>query len=216
MRVSESEGRTMPHERNEERRRGIGFQEVLKSIREPFLTLVFSRNDCSQILEIFFFFFPPFFPEILAWILSVDSHVLHTEIILLILLLAFFQYFFFPLQHPLYTVIYIHFDFSFHRRNDESSNFNYRPHLVKNKRIRRIESWSNPLQKWFLGNITPTIDSFPRIVSRRAERTKQTMTNHRLNMHQRNSAWNIPELITEPVRVLQKISIDVSLLSVVR
>lgn len=50
----------MPHERNEERRRGIGFQEVLKSIREPFLTLVFSRNDCSQILEIFFspFFFP--------------------------------------------------------------------------------------------------------------------------------------------------------------
>lgn len=147
MRVSESEGRTMPHERNEERRRGIGFQEVLKSIREPFLTLVFSRNDCSQILEIFFSFFPPFFPEILAWILSVDSHVLHIEIILLILLLAFFQYFFFPLQHPLYTVIYVHFDFSFHRRNDESSNFNYRPHLVKNKRIRRIESWSNPLQK---------------------------------------------------------------------
>lgn len=63
MRVSESEGRTMPHERNEERRRGIGFQEVLKSIREPFLTLVFSRNDCSQILEIFFSFFPPFFPD---------------------------------------------------------------------------------------------------------------------------------------------------------
>lgn len=121
----------MPHERNEERRRGIGFQEVLKSIREPFLTLVFSRNDCSQILEIFFSFFPPFFPEILAWILSVDSHVLHTEIILLILLFTFFQYFFFPLQHPLYTVIYVHFDFSFHRRNDESSNFNYRPHLVK-------------------------------------------------------------------------------------
>lgn len=123
----------MPHERNEERRRGIGFQEVLKSIREPFLTLVFSRNDCSQILEIFFSFFPPFFPEILAWILSVDSHVLHTEIILLILLLAFFQYFFFPLQHPLYTVIYVHFDFSFHRRNDESSNFNYRPHLKTNE-----------------------------------------------------------------------------------
>ena len=119
MRVSESEGRTMPHERNEERRRGIGFQEVLKSIREPFLTLVFSRNDCSQILEIFFSpFFSPLslfsFPEIL-------SVVLHTEIILLILLLAFFQYFFI---FSTFFVIYVYFDSSFRHRNDESSNFN--------------------------------------------------------------------------------------------
>ena len=114
MRVSESEGRTMPHERNEERRRGIGFQEVLKSIREPFLTLVFSRNDCSQILEIFFFSF--FFPLSLFSFPEILSVVLHTEIILLILLLAFFQYFFI---FSTFFVIYTHISIF-----DESSNFN--------------------------------------------------------------------------------------------
>lgn len=117
----------MPHERNEERRRGIGFQEVLKSIREPFLTLVFSRNDCSQILEIFFLLFFPLslfsFPEIL-------SVVLHTEIILLILLLAFFQYFFYFFHILCYLRIFRFFISSPKRRS--------RLILIKNKRIRKL------------------------------------------------------------------------------
>lgn len=122
MRVSESEGRTMPHERNEERRRGIGFQEVLKSIREPFLTLVFSRNDCSEILEIFFFFpFSLFSFFFFRDPLSLDSRVLHTEIILLILLLPFFQYFFFFST----SFVYLH-TFRFFVTDESSSLFNYR------------------------------------------------------------------------------------------
>lgn len=203
MRVSESEGRTMPHERNEERRRGIGFQEVLKSIREPFLTLVFSRNDCSEILEIFFFF--PF---------SLFSFFFFSRSSLLGFACFAYRNYFANFITPVFPIFFLFFNvlciFTYVSilRHGWVVKFNYRHWKKKKKRIRSFENDSAEI-------LFPTIDSFPRVVSWRAERDKQWPIT-RLNMHQRNSAWNIPELITESVRVLQKISIDVSPLSVVR
>lgn len=142
----------MPHERNEERRRGIGFQEVLKSIREPFLTLVFSRNDCSEILEIFFFFpFSPFSFFFFRDPLSLDSRVLHTEIILLILLLPFFQYFFFFST----SFVYIH-TFRFFV-TDESSSLII---AIEKRKKNEFEASKTIPRKYYSPRSIPSHESF--------------------------------------------------------
>lgn len=152
----------MPHERNEERRRGIGFQEVLKSIREPFLTLVFSRNDCSQILEIFF---SPFFSPLSLFFSRDPLRGFAYRNYFANFITRVFPIFFYFFNILCYLRIFRFFISSPKRR-------------VK---INEFESCSKSISKMIPRRYYPHVESFSfprRAVSRRAEPTKQTMTNH--------------------------------------